>query len=66
MSGVYMRNRNLSSFEYFNMAVAIRNDVAGGSLVRDVLRAVRRMRAARALTQSLLLLDMKTGEAYER
>lgn len=27
MSGVYMRNRNLSSFEYFNTAVAIRNDV---------------------------------------
>ena len=27
MSGVYVRNRNLSSFEYFNTAVAIRNDV---------------------------------------
>ncbi len=27
LSGVYVRNRNLSSFEYFNTAVAIRNDV---------------------------------------
>ena len=66
VSGVYMRNRNLSSFEYFNTAVAIRCEVTGGSLVRDVLRAVRRMRAAWALAQSLLLLDLKTGEVYER
>lgn len=27
VGGVYMRNRNLGSFEYFNTAVAIRNDV---------------------------------------
>ena len=27
LSGVYVRNRNLSSFEYFNTAVAIRNEV---------------------------------------
>lgn len=27
MSGVYVRNRNLSSFEYFNTAVSIRNEV---------------------------------------
>lgn len=27
MSGVYVRNRNLSSLEYFNTAVSIRNDV---------------------------------------
>lgn len=27
MSGVYVRNRNLSTFEYFNTAVSIRNEV---------------------------------------
>lgn len=27
MSGVYARNRNLSSFEFFNTAVSIRNEV---------------------------------------
>lgn len=27
LSGVYVRNRNLSSFEYFNTAVATRNEV---------------------------------------
>ena len=27
LSGVYVRNRNLSSFEYFNTAVSIRNEV---------------------------------------
>lgn len=32
----------------------------------SVLRAVRRMRAAWVLVQSLLLLDLKTGEVYER
>lgn len=33
--------------------------VADGSLARDVLRAVRRMRAA-------WVLDLKTGEVYEK
>ena len=27
LSGVYVRNRNLSTFEYFNTAVSIRNEV---------------------------------------
>lgn len=35
-------------------------------LVRDIVRAVRRMRAAWALAQSLLLLDPSTGEVTER
>lgn len=41
MSGVYMRNRNLSSFEYFNTAVAIRNDVTRLVTSRDVPKSYR-------------------------
>ena len=41
MSGVYMRNRNLSSFEYFNTAVAIRNDVTRLVTSRDVPKYYR-------------------------
>ena len=41
MSGVYMRNRNLSSFEYFNTAVAIRNDVTRLVTSRDVSKSYR-------------------------
>ena len=41
MSGVYMRNRNLSSFEYFNTAVAIRNDVTRLVASRDVPKSYR-------------------------
>ena len=41
VSGVYMRNRNLSSFEYFNTAVAIRNDVTRLVTSRDVPKSYR-------------------------
>ena len=41
MSGVYMRNRNLSSFEYFTTAVAIRNDVTRLVTSRDVPKSYR-------------------------
>lgn len=41
MSGVYMRNRNLSSFEYLNTAVAIRNDVTRLVTSRDVPKSYR-------------------------
>lgn len=41
MSGVYMRNRNLSSFEYFNTAVAVRNDVTRLVTSRDVPKSYR-------------------------
>ena len=41
MSGVYMRNRNLRSFEYFNTAVAIRNDVTRLVTSRDVPKSYR-------------------------
>ena len=41
MSGVYMRTRNLSSFEYFNTAVAIRNDVTRLVTSRDVPKSYR-------------------------
>ena len=41
MSGVYMRNRNLSAFEYFNTAVAIRNDVTRLVTSRDVPKSYR-------------------------
>lgn len=41
MSGVYMRNRNLSSFEYFNTAFAIRNDVTRLVTSRDVPKSYR-------------------------
>ena len=41
MSGVYMRNRNISSFEYFNTAVAIRNDVTRLVTSRDVPKSYR-------------------------
>lgn len=40
--------------------------MAGEVLAMDVLRAVRRMRAAWALVQSLMLLDPSTGEVVER
>lgn len=72
MSGVCVRNRNLSSFEYFNTAVAIRNDVTRLVTSRDVPKSYRFIFAvpmaetAWALAQSLLLLDLKTGEVYER
>ena len=36
-----MRNRNLSSFEYFNTAVAIRNDVTRLVTSRDVPKSYR-------------------------
>ena len=36
-----MRNRNLSSFEYFNTAVAIRNDVTRLVASRDVPKSYR-------------------------
>ncbi len=36
-----MRNRNLSSFEYFNTAVAIRNDVTRLVTSRDVSKSYR-------------------------
>ena len=42
MSGVYMRNRNLSSFEYFNTAASIRNDVTRLAVTsRDVPKSYR-------------------------
>lgn len=36
-----MRNRNLSSFEYFNTAVAVRNDVTRLVTSRDVPKSYR-------------------------
>jgi len=41
VSGIYMRNRNLSAFEYFNTAVAIRNDVTRLVTSRDVPKSYR-------------------------
>ncbi|MDN0064882.1 hypothetical protein [Collinsella ihumii] len=41
MSGVYMRNRNLSAYEYFNTAVIIRNDVTRLVTSRDVPKSYR-------------------------
>ena len=63
MSGVYMRNRNLSSFEYFNTAVAIRNDVTRLVTSRDVPKsyrfifAVPMAEAARSVVFNLVKAD---------
>lgn len=63
MSGVYVRNRNLSSFEYFNTAVSIRNDVtrlAASSAVPKSYRfilAVPMAETARSLVFNLVKAD---------
>ena len=63
MSGVYVRNRNLSSFEYFNTAVSIRNDVTrlvASSAVPKSYRfilAVPMAETARSLVFNLVKAD---------
>lgn len=39
--------------------------MAGEALARDILRAIGRMRVTWSLSQSLLLLDLSTGEVVD-
>lgn len=39
--------------------------MVGESLARDIMRAIRRMRVTWAPAQSLLLLDLSTGEVVD-
>ena len=63
MSGVYVRNRNLSSFEYFNTAVSIRNEVTrlvtSGSVPKSYrfIFAVPMAETARSVVFNLVKAD---------
>ena len=65
MSGAYMRNRNLSSFEYFNTAVAIRNDVTRLVTSRDVPKSYRFIFAVpMAETARSLVFNLVKADAF--
>lgn len=63
MSGVYVRNRNLSTFEYFNTAVSIRNEVTrlvtSGSVPKSYrfIFAVPMAETARSVVFNLVKAD---------
>ena len=65
MSGVYMRNRNLSAFEYFNTAVAIRNDVTRLVTSRDVPKSYRSIFAVpMAETARSVVFNLVKADAF--
>lgn len=65
MSGVYMRNRNLSAFEYFNTAVAIRNDVTRLVTSRDVPKSYRFIFAVpMAETERSVVFNLVKADAF--
>lgn len=63
LSGVYVRNRNLSTFEYFNTAVSIRNEVTrlvtSGSVPKSYrfIFAVPMAETARSVVFNLVKAD---------
>ena len=60
-----MRNRNLSSFEYFNTAVAIRNDVTRLVTSRDVPKSYRFIFAApMAETARSVVFNLVKADAF--
>ena len=60
-----MRNRNLSSFEYFNTAVAIRNDVTRLVTSRDVPKSYRFILAVpMAETARSLVFNLVKADAF--
>lgn len=56
MSGVYVRNRNLSTFEYFNTAVSIRNEVT---------RQRRKLKKQAALVAKGIMTVEQVNQSYQ-